>query len=671
MFVPVFSQDDSLLSRIAIAPFSNKSADPTLDAVSQTVTDTIALTLKLLGRFTVSEVDAPGAAQDAESAASLAESHKLDSVVFGSVNRDPSGAFVLAAQLFDRRSGTFTITQTATAASALDVFGAADGLVKGFLEALSGSHIGFGSVALENSGEPGSYEVYVDGAIAGQNLTSIPKVLNGHHLVTVTQKRLLGEFEVARLDTAIAEDDTVTLRFSIPYLTDPEKAKLDGLFAAAKEGIDVPDSAASSAALSELDSILSDVPWSPRVKELKTELDRIKLLSQVMSVRFAVEKDPLKPSPDTLLPLRALLAQADVNGSTGSAEPTDASVANGEELRAIATETANIETVLLEYEAAKEAGAREWGKVAEAYDEMGKVLDLADPRVAAYYRDRSARFARAFAAYQNGAIHGTPNEPYPEKAFRRYMGDFFKASSESRRRFSDGLSSSPGDLVLLSPDMAMAFSVNGVGGSSFPLFVDPGATKELSLSMGKPRDGMAPIKVSLPPPRWKMLSFINPWDYPQWMPPTVAQKEKPNATAPLFHFGLGGLVTLLNPTGQSAIEFNDSASSTYFCFGGMAGAYVKVGKSLYIGPELFLWKSKSSDQFGDIYFTAIIGHDTAPVRFILGLFSPHIFNGAGPDLLIEGGASIGKAKLTVGLCLYSVVPALSMRYVGLSLGLLL
>jgi hypothetical protein len=399
---PAWALDESLQARIAIAPLTNESNDSSLDAVGHAVTDTIGLTLQLMGGYSLESPDGLQAVRSLETAKSLAASAKLDSLVLGSVNKDKQGALVLTVRLYDRQLGKYKIERSEKADSVLDVFDAADNLTKSFLEALSGGHVGFGSVELANAGEKADYEVRIDGASAGKSVPLVSKVLNGKHVVTVVQDRLFGPLELARIEAAIAEDETVKVSFSVPYLTDQEKARIDGLFSDAQKGLQSADLAACRAALDELDKIAASSTWSPRLKDqdILPKMAQLRRQADAMTARFDVENNPFAPDPSELSPLRPILAS--IGGDP----------ANEPELRRLIAETADIEAVLLEYKAASAASKRDWAGVSAAYESMRESLDLCDASVADYYKDRISRYGRALQAYTKKAVPNTALQPF-------------------------------------------------------------------------------------------------------------------------------------------------------------------------------------------------------------------------------------------------------------------
>ncbi|MEI6876682.1 MAG: hypothetical protein WCL50_16315, partial [Spirochaetota bacterium] len=276
-----FGAGDSLMARILVSPLYDESADPALTATGRVVTDTIALTLRLMGSY---RVDGPAGVEtirDMAGAKAAAEAAKVDSLVLGSVTRDIAGVLTFNVKLFDRQKSDFTIVQTAKAESVLDVFDAADALTRGFLESLAGTHLGFGSIELVNGGEPGEYEALIDGLGVGENPGTIPRLLNGKHFVVLHQVRLFGGLDLLAREVDVVEDQVTRVDFAVPYLTAAERAKIGGLLEIAKKGASDFSQAgqiAATGALGELDGILSKVDWSPNLAELKATVDLVRSL---------------------------------------------------------------------------------------------------------------------------------------------------------------------------------------------------------------------------------------------------------------------------------------------------------------------------------------------------------------------------------------------------------
>ncbi|MEI6876486.1 MAG: hypothetical protein WCL50_15305, partial [Spirochaetota bacterium] len=195
---------------LAVLGFANETGSKSTDAATNAATDTILLTLHQLGLYELLPV-AGAVARDVESLRAWAESHKADYVMFGRIGRGADSGFVCGLALFDRAKGRISIDRQSGEVSALELFETSDQLIASVLDEVSGRHIGFGRLLLEARGEKGSYRVLLDGMEAGTDLPSIDAVLNGSHTVSVVQRRMFGELELAKKSFTVEEGTTVGL----------------------------------------------------------------------------------------------------------------------------------------------------------------------------------------------------------------------------------------------------------------------------------------------------------------------------------------------------------------------------------------------------------------------------------------------------------------------------
>ncbi|MGA2547405.1 MAG: hypothetical protein ABSF43_12700, partial [Rectinemataceae bacterium] len=152
--------EEAPVAHVAVVQFSNQTGSASYDAACKAATDTLVLTLTQLGRYRVQSEDASGSGEDAMRA--MAEEKGLDFIMYGKMSAGESGGIDCRLSVFDRAKGTTTLSQSRKAAGVLDIFDAADELVVSVLESMTGSHIGFGSLTLANTGEKGSYRVLMD-----------------------------------------------------------------------------------------------------------------------------------------------------------------------------------------------------------------------------------------------------------------------------------------------------------------------------------------------------------------------------------------------------------------------------------------------------------------------------------------------------------------------------
>jgi hypothetical protein len=306
--LPGFSDDGSPKPRIAVVRLSNDTGTPSYDAVCGAVTETVDLTLRLLGSFDVRRVDSlNGPNATAAGIGAWAAKNGADSVVFGRAYNDPAGNLALQLSLFDRKSGKVTLQREAKPESVLAVFDASDELIVSFLQSLAGVHLGFGSIDLNNGGEKGSYEVAVDGNPIGTNLTSVDKVLNGRHTVTISQRRMLGTRTIATRTLDVRENESLSFDFSIPLIMNDETAALAAIRSDIIAKWDSPsDAEAIERDLIDYESRLTDTTYSPRLSERRGEVTQLRGEWLIRQNLTQIEENAWNPSSALMEPMQTL-----------------------------------------------------------------------------------------------------------------------------------------------------------------------------------------------------------------------------------------------------------------------------------------------------------------------------------------------------------------------------
>jgi len=218
----VYPQEDTFKTRVAIIPMENMVKDEQYSVICGTVTDTVELTLKLIGEYNVTRVDGVKPYEDPGSVKRYAERNKIDSIIFGKAYLDRNGNMIFQMSVYDRNWNVITITEERKAESIFEIFDAAEELVVSVVETFSGIHVGFGTIRLFNLSEKGDFEVFIDGEFVGKNLPEVKRVLNGVRRVEVKQKRLLEEHVVLDTEIEVYEDEVTDLSFNL-FLV-PEEA---------------------------------------------------------------------------------------------------------------------------------------------------------------------------------------------------------------------------------------------------------------------------------------------------------------------------------------------------------------------------------------------------------------------------------------------------------------
>ncbi len=208
------------LPHVAIAGFANRTGDASFDTPAATATESLALTIRLLGSY---ELVAPATAAPGLADKELipwCEGESVDYVLYGSIGAAKGGAQEYSLALFDRAKGKTTIRKTARGTSVFDVFSCADTLTFAVIDAIAGRHVGFGSIAFDIA-NPGAAEgtatVFLDGSKVAEDLTPIDRVVEGRHLVSISWSAKGSKpREIALVEIEVAEGECATVSISLP-----------------------------------------------------------------------------------------------------------------------------------------------------------------------------------------------------------------------------------------------------------------------------------------------------------------------------------------------------------------------------------------------------------------------------------------------------------------------
>ena len=216
------AQEDTLKARVTVLPLTNEIGDSQYDVISRTITDTIELTLELLGSYTVVELSSPSGQLSVETLNQFARANRLDNVIFGETTRRADGTIVFDVSVYDRVENEIILGHQETAASFFDTFDAADAMVVSIVESFSDTHIGWGTIVLANEGTRGDFDIYVDGTYFGSSKKSLPNILIGPRKITLRQDRPFGEVTIAEEVIQVIEEETSIMIFSIDSVTPME-----------------------------------------------------------------------------------------------------------------------------------------------------------------------------------------------------------------------------------------------------------------------------------------------------------------------------------------------------------------------------------------------------------------------------------------------------------------
>ncbi len=285
--------------RLALYALSNETGNTVYDSACAGAERSLAITLRQLGLYDLESQPRSIGRSDEELRAAAVEQN-ADFVMFGGIGAVQGKRLVFRLGLFDRAKGRTTLFRESDGVSALELFEAIDGVVSKVLDGITGGHIAFGSVSLRNTGEAGSYRVLLDGIDAGDDLTELPRVLTGRHTLSILQRRMLGPAEVARSSFTIEEGENREITFSIPYLTEAEKTKLETIETELRGEWERPGVAAKTESrVVAYAALLKDVAYSPRLAEYQVQARQLEAEWALLKNRFEIEENVW--TPDSLL----------------------------------------------------------------------------------------------------------------------------------------------------------------------------------------------------------------------------------------------------------------------------------------------------------------------------------------------------------------------------------
>gem|GEM_PF-7035593 len=256
-------------TRIVLVALEPDRAIPQLQSVLTTAADTIALTMQLLGTFTVSQTE-PGEYASAEAYLTRAESGSVDRVVTVRAARE-TGRYLVQADVFDPLTGRLEFTRQEGVDSVLYLFDIVDQLVISLVGELAGRRIAFGSMQLRVTGWDASglggglgvveapaiagvplaelipadalslspevpWTLAVDGVILGENVGTVDRLLAGRRHVALLQQRGTGPpVPVVQREVEITAGQIATVSLMLPVITASERARLSDLVETAED----------------------------------------------------------------------------------------------------------------------------------------------------------------------------------------------------------------------------------------------------------------------------------------------------------------------------------------------------------------------------------------------------------------------------------------------------
>lgn len=303
--------DDKLLPCVGVMPFDSADSASNLSSVASSLTDFLTIDLKISGRVTVKSLRRPAVEDFTGSVGAIIADNKLDYLLFGTVKQGAEGEIDIMAYLANVQGERLGAAYRKLG-SLFELSDAGDALFASLAKGIGTIHRGFGSIALAPEGE-GSYDVYLNGELAGRNLDRIDDVLNGKHFIEVKQHRPFGETTLVSESLVIGEGERATLRFTIPAVLPEETVAVTGKFSLIDEEWDKSDSRDSvEDSIVYLESAFSDIGSCPGVRGLSAKTRQYRELWECRKMRYAIEDGLADFDPARLGELAKVYASAEL-----------------------------------------------------------------------------------------------------------------------------------------------------------------------------------------------------------------------------------------------------------------------------------------------------------------------------------------------------------------------
>ena len=198
----LFAETTPSLTRIALFEPVGQKADATLGAVLSTVADSVELSLACLQRYDVRRRAPADPSRELQKIRAYCEANRIDQAICGSGSARTGGGYLFRLVVYDRRSDRITFSREGASKGALDMFDVTDALIASLLDGLSGTHLLFGSLAVQT--EPPGATVSVNGKDVG----AAPVALRGLPVGAVRISARSGGREDAESSVTIADGET-------------------------------------------------------------------------------------------------------------------------------------------------------------------------------------------------------------------------------------------------------------------------------------------------------------------------------------------------------------------------------------------------------------------------------------------------------------------------------
>jgi len=207
------AQSEAGRARIALYEPAGQKQDGTLTAVLSTMADSVEMSLVVLDRYEVRRLASADPVRDLDKIRAYCEANRIDQAILGSGSARTGGGYDFRLVVYNRQKDAITVDRKGSSTGALDMFDVTDALVTSLLDGLSGTHLLFGSLAVQSS--PAGAMVAVNGKTVG----TAPLSLRGLPVGAVEISGELEGHEAATATLTIVDGSTTNASLSLPRST--------------------------------------------------------------------------------------------------------------------------------------------------------------------------------------------------------------------------------------------------------------------------------------------------------------------------------------------------------------------------------------------------------------------------------------------------------------------
>lgn len=223
---PVFAEESPTFAgaasssgkpRIIVFGFLNLTGDSSFSIPTETATENLTFSLRLLNRYETIETDMFLRYLSDERLARYCALTGMDFILYGTLIQDSDGRQNYELSVFDREKGETTVRDVALGESVMDVFDISDRLSASVLGSILGRKLTFGSIQILNEGKPVEFNVFIDDVPVRSSEGTIDHVPDGPHHVHLVRKGPIPWGTPSTLDFDVTVEDSVTAVVSFAF----------------------------------------------------------------------------------------------------------------------------------------------------------------------------------------------------------------------------------------------------------------------------------------------------------------------------------------------------------------------------------------------------------------------------------------------------------------------